>query len=85
MKSRHGGCYGEFSTWKWREIPSRNPIGGGPVPIPAREPVGSVEGAISRGNGWANPNGELKNGVDIWRGWKCERKVCNKKKKKEKK
>ena len=45
-----------------------------------------MEGAISRGNGGANPNGELGNGVDIRRGWKCEqKKVCDKKKKKKKK
>ena len=31
-----------------------------------------MEGAISRGNGGANPNGELGNGVDTRRGWKCE-------------
>ena len=61
--------------WKWREIPSRNPIGGGLAPIPARGPVGSVEGAISRGNGGANPNGELGNGVDTQGGWKCEPKT----------
>ena len=46
--------------------------------LPAREPVGSVD-AISGGNGWANPNGELGNGVDIWRGWRCGQKSVTKK------
>ena len=55
-----------------------DPIGGGAAPILAREPVGSVEGALSWGNGWADPNGDLGNGVDIWRDWRYEKNICNK-------
>ena len=69
-----GGGYGECNTWKWSEIPSGNPIGGRPVPRQAGEPVGSVKGAISRDNDWRNHNGELKNGVDIRRGWSFAKK-----------
>ena len=73
MKSRKGGCCEQCCRWKWREIPSRNPIGSGSAPIVARELVGSVEGAISWENRWANPNGELGNGIDIWRDYRGEK------------